>query len=484
MMTNTLKKLVSKNKRRYKENGYNLDLSYVTDRVIAMGFPSVSLESVYRNSLEEVRRFLEDKHKNNYKIYNLCSERSYDIKKFHSRVAVYPFDDHSPPEFGHILPFCCDVAQWLSEDEEHVAVVHCKAGKGRTGLMICSFLLYSGMFSTAEDVLSYYGSARTFDSNGVTIPSQRRYVDYFATKLAKRLEFEYSPVKMFLTYIIIEPPPHVGFGHHEAHIQFEVLQPLVPPFLSEVYTVNLTEAKIILELRTPLLLSGDVKISFRQKLNVNLFHGSTKPKFVSHVPHGKLFHFWVNTFFVNLQHSTPLSHELYKTRDSQGKVTSFSSSLGLPLKPWPQRNSVVRQYFPQSSHNHGSDLFSYSHFKTRAASMSLPSLPTQILGNTSETVMNLSSTGSSTANVESSFLPMEGLARRPFGSEIIVKLSKDQIDKASNDNSGRFDKLFSVTLVLFKPKRLTATSTSENCRPSPQFREVLQQQEVKCGGKD
>ena len=47
----------------------------------------------------------------------------------------------------------------------------------------------------ADDVLSFYGSARTFDANGVNIPSQRRYVDYFATMLGKSLQFEYSPVK-------------------------------------------------------------------------------------------------------------------------------------------------------------------------------------------------------------------------------------------------------------------------------------------------
>ena len=56
MAGNAIKKMVSKKKRRFEGEGFNLDLSYVTDRVIAMGYPSQSVESMFRNSLEDVRR--------------------------------------------------------------------------------------------------------------------------------------------------------------------------------------------------------------------------------------------------------------------------------------------------------------------------------------------------------------------------------------------------------------------------------------------
>ena len=182
-----IKTMVSKKKHRFVMDGFNLDLTYITDQIIAMGFPSQNLESVYRNDMPQVRSFLEKRHKDKYCVYNLCSERSYDAAEFDGRVVCFPFEDHNCPKFGDLLPLCENIHNWLEVLPDNVAAIHCKAGKGRTGLVVCVYMLFAQIWTTAEEALAHYATMRTQDQNGVTIPSQRRYVSYFEKLMKYRL---------------------------------------------------------------------------------------------------------------------------------------------------------------------------------------------------------------------------------------------------------------------------------------------------------
>ncbi|KAH0767233.1 hypothetical protein KY285_003104 [Solanum tuberosum] len=179
--------VVSQNKRRYQEGGFDLDLTYITENIIAMGFPAGDMssglfgyvEGFYRNHMEEVIKFFETHHKDKYKVYNLCAERLYDASLFEGKVASFPFDDHNCPPIQLIISFCQSAYSWLKEDIENVVVVHCKAGMARTGLMISSLLLYLKFFPTAEESMDYYNQKRCVDGKGLVLPSQIRYVKYF-----------------------------------------------------------------------------------------------------------------------------------------------------------------------------------------------------------------------------------------------------------------------------------------------------------------
>lgn len=116
-------------------------------------------------------------------------------------MTTFPFDDHNPPPFEVIKEFCCSVHEWLSKDKNNVAVIHCKAGKGRTGLMICSYLIHSDHCPTPQRALELFGDKRTHDKKGVTIPSQRRYVEYYGDLVSKRIEYNSKKLNLSLIEI-------------------------------------------------------------------------------------------------------------------------------------------------------------------------------------------------------------------------------------------------------------------------------------------
>ena len=199
------KHAVSKKKRRFQEDGYDLDLSYITESVIAMGFPSGDqssgffigvVESFYRNHMQDVVQFLDEKHKGRFKIYNLCSERTYDPSLFGGIVASFPFDDHNAPPLQLIRPFCESAKAWLAGAMDNVVVVHCKAGKSRTGLMVCALLLHLGFCDSAAAAMSFYNRKRTHDGKGLTLPSQIRYLHYYEKLRAAQYALGPRPRKL------------------------------------------------------------------------------------------------------------------------------------------------------------------------------------------------------------------------------------------------------------------------------------------------
>ena len=211
-----LKAIISKQKIRMQKNSFDLDLVYITKRMIAMGYPSTGCESLIRNSLSEVKQFLYQEHGADFKVYNLCLEphRIYNKKIFDgAEVALFPFEDHQSCPVKLMLEFCVDACLYLLDNPNHVCAVHCKAGKGRTGIMVCGYLLFTGIAKNSTQAFEFYGVRRSKDNIGITVASQKRYVHHFETYLSCNFERPYYKLIPKIIEKYLTPPNGNLLGH-------------------------------------------------------------------------------------------------------------------------------------------------------------------------------------------------------------------------------------------------------------------------------
>lgn len=195
LMISQFRYVTGENKSRYisPAEDLDIDLSYVTPRLIAMSVPASGIITrMYRNDLRDVQHFFFQHHRTHFHIINLCPEIPYKYSLFgtngrtnKSNVHAFNIQDHTPPLMDDFIEFFDISRDWMSERPDNLLAVHCRGGKGRTGSIVCAWLLYSGDAEHAEDALNIFALARTNMEHegfqkvqGVETPSQVRYVHY------------------------------------------------------------------------------------------------------------------------------------------------------------------------------------------------------------------------------------------------------------------------------------------------------------------
>lgn len=180
-MASLLRTIVAGPRVRHPEAG--LDLCYVTDNIIATSGPSSTFpQRAYRNPTDALVKFLDYKHAENWAIWEFRAEGTgYPDSEVYNRIHHYPWPDHHPPPFALIPNIMASARDWLKDPEhkERILVVHCKAGKGRSGTVACSYLISEEGW-TVDDALMRFTARRMrygFGA-GVSIPSQLRWVGY------------------------------------------------------------------------------------------------------------------------------------------------------------------------------------------------------------------------------------------------------------------------------------------------------------------
>ncbi|KAI9883747.1 MAG: hypothetical protein M1823_004482 [Watsoniomyces obsoletus] len=178
-MTSILRKLVAGPRIHHAETG--LDLCYVTDQIIATSGPSSSYpQRAYRNPLSSLVRYLDEKHGVDWAIWEFRAEGTgYPDDEVYGRIWHFPWPDHHPPPFQLIPGIMGSMRDWLEGGEKRVVVVHCKAGKGRSGTIACSYLISHCGWEPHEAMARFTERRmRAGFGQGISIPSQVRWVHY------------------------------------------------------------------------------------------------------------------------------------------------------------------------------------------------------------------------------------------------------------------------------------------------------------------
>lgn len=189
-----------------------LDLAFITPNIIISSTPlDHKRQNYYPNKIEDLVEFLDNEYgRSNWTIFNLQSEpKLYSTAAISENIQSFPIVDHESPSLRTIINFVSNLDDWLSEPK-HVALIHCKAGKGRSGTMACCYLLHNNMKSNPIQVNQLIARARFNDGSQslVTILSQRRYVNYYYRylhdqRIRYRIDHYYDTVKTSILEIVL-----------------------------------------------------------------------------------------------------------------------------------------------------------------------------------------------------------------------------------------------------------------------------------------
>uniref|UniRef100_A0A8C3E002 Cyclin-G-associated kinase n=1 Tax=Corvus moneduloides TaxID=1196302 RepID=A0A8C3E002_CORMO len=167
-----------------------------------MSFPAEGVESAIKNNIEDVRLCLDSKHPGHYAVYNL-SPRTYRPSRFHNRVSECGWPARRAPNLQNLYSICKNMHLWLKQDQKNVCIVHCLDGRAASAVVVCSFLCFCRLFTTAEAAVYMFSMKRC--PPGIW-PSHKRYIEYMCDMMAEEPIIPHSK-PILVRSIVMTPVP-------------------------------------------------------------------------------------------------------------------------------------------------------------------------------------------------------------------------------------------------------------------------------------
>uniref|UniRef100_A0A8C1VIH1 Tensin 1b n=1 Tax=Cyprinus carpio TaxID=7962 RepID=A0A8C1VIH1_CYPCA len=246
------------------EENYEVDLVYITERIISVSFPSNVEEPSYSDNIKEVATMLRSKHGDNYLLFNL-SENIYFPFSMLSNVLDFGWPDHHAPALDKICSICKAMDTWMSADSHNVVVLHNKGNRGRTGVVVAAYMHYSNISASADQALDRFAMKRFYEDKVLPVgqPSQRRYVQYFSGLLSGRIKINNKP--LFLHHVIMHGIPNFE-SKGGCRPFLKIYQAMQPVYTSGIYNVQGdSQTSICITIEPGLLLKGDILLKCYHK---------------------------------------------------------------------------------------------------------------------------------------------------------------------------------------------------------------------------
>ncbi|KAM8981069.1 tensin-2 isoform 1-T1 [Sarcophilus harrisii] len=246
------------------ERRWDLDLTYVTERILAAAFPGRFDEQRHRSHLRELAHVLQSKHRDNYLLFNL-SEKRHDLNRLNPKVQDFGWPDLHAPPLDKLCSICKAMENWLSSSPQHVVVLYCKGNKAKLGVIVAAYMHYSKISASEDQALATL-TMRKFCEDKVASefqPSQRRYISYFSGLLSGSIRMNSSPLFLHHVLMPVLPAFEPGTGYQPF---LKIYQSMQLVYTSGVYHIsNPGPQQLCISLEPALLLKGDVLVTCYHK---------------------------------------------------------------------------------------------------------------------------------------------------------------------------------------------------------------------------
>ncbi|XP_075901452.1 auxilin isoform X5 [Nelusetta ayraudi] len=179
-----------------------LDIAYITTRIIVMTYPAESVQIGYQNHVEDIRSFLDSRHADHYTVFNL-SQRNYRGAKFSNRVSECNWPSRQAPGLHNLFAVCKNMHNWLKQNPKNVCVITCSDGRAPSGVLVCAMFCFCHLFNNPIPAMQLLSAKRP--GSGLW-PSHRRYIGYVCSMVSEKPSLPHSK-PLTIKALTVSPVP-------------------------------------------------------------------------------------------------------------------------------------------------------------------------------------------------------------------------------------------------------------------------------------